>query len=340
VEIVIFFNGSLRHTYVLPLGGSSITSDIAIGLKLPQSDAEILKVSSGCAMIQKVRRTNWWNCREWRRLPRPIRRQYLSEIIEPRAEEIFTLLRKEILRSGYEENLGAGVFSPGRSKLEGLTDLGERVFKLPFRRGTDRDRRFGRSRERPAFATSVGLVQYGAAASERVYLSAEARQAAGDRPVQEIPVGIFLIRNPGKKRNDGQIGAGGKGKRMFTIVEENRCHASSRCSAWRRRRQRINTMIEEGLQGVEFIAANTDAQALSRSLAPLKLQLGARLTKGLGAGANPISPPGGPRGPRPDRESLTGADMVFITAGWGGTGTGAGRWSRSGQEIGRSRWRS
>src|SRR5665647_906691 len=85
-------------------------------------------------------------------------------------------------------------------------------------------------------------------------------------------------------------------------------------------------MIEGGLQGVEFIASNTDAQALSRSLAPLKLQLGARLTKGLGAGANPDV---GRQAALEDRdlirEALTGADMVFITAGLGGgTGTGAG----------------
>jgi cell division protein FtsZ len=85
-------------------------------------------------------------------------------------------------------------------------------------------------------------------------------------------------------------------------------------------------MIEQGLQGVEFIAANTDAQALSRNLAPLKIQLGARLTKGLGAGANPDI---GRQAALEDRdllrESLAGADMVFITAGLGGgTGTGAG----------------
>jgi cell division protein FtsA len=176
VEIVIFFNGSLRHTYVLPLGGSSITSDIAIGLKLPQSDAEILKVSSGCAMIQKVRRDELVELPGvGGRLPRPIRRQYLSEIIEPRAEEIFTLLRKEILRSGYEENLGAGVvLTGGGSKLDDLTDLGERVFKLPFRRGNPIGiEGLVEVVNGPAFATAVGLVQYGAGASKRVYRSAE-----------------------------------------------------------------------------------------------------------------------------------------------------------------------
>ena len=115
--------------------------------------------------------------------------------------------------------------------------------------------------------------------------------------------------------------------RMFTIVEENRCHAVIKVfGVGGGGGNAINTMIEEGLTGVEFIVANTDAQALSRSLAPLKLQLGARLTKGLGAGANPDV---GREAALEDRdllrEALTGADMVFITAGLGGgTGTGAG----------------
>ena len=101
---------------------------------------------------------------------------------------------------------------------------------------------------------------------------------------------------------------------MFTIVEENRCHAVIKVfGVGGGGGNAINTMIEEGLQGVEFIAANTDAQALSRSLAPLKLQLGSRLTKGLGAGANPDI---GRQAALEDRdlirEALTGAD-VFVT---------------------------
>jgi len=118
-----------------------------------------------------------------------------------------------------------------------------------------------------------------------------------------------------------------RGGRAFTIVEENRCHAVIKVfGVGGGGGNAINTMIEQGLQGVEFIAANTDAQALSRNLAPLKIQLGARLTKGLGAGANPDI---GRQAALEDRdllrESLAGADMVFITAGLGGgTGTGAG----------------
>jgi len=87
----------------------------------------------------------------------------------------------------------------------------------------------------------------------------------------------------------------------------------------------VNRMIEAQVEGVEFIVANTDAQALRSSKAPVKLQLGMKLTSGLGAGANPDV---GRRAAIEDSEkiieALEGADMVFVTAGLGGgTGTGA-----------------
>jgi cell division protein FtsZ len=87
----------------------------------------------------------------------------------------------------------------------------------------------------------------------------------------------------------------------------------------------VNRMIQAHMEGVEFIAANTDVQALKLSQAPVKLQLGVRLTSGLGAGANPDV---GRRAALEDSEkiieALEGADMVFVTAGLGGgTGTGA-----------------
>ena len=112
---------------------------------------------------------------------------------------------------------------------------------------------------------------------------------------------------------------------MFTLVEENRCHAVIKVfGLGGGGGNAINTMIEEGLTGVEFIAANPDSQALGKNLAPLKIQMGAKLTKGLGAGANPDI---GRQAAQEDRdllrESLMGADMVFMTAGLGG-GTGTG----------------
>ena len=169
VDMAIFFDGALRHTFVLPLGGGNITADVAVGLRIPAADAESMKIASGCAAIQKVRRDELVELPGvGGRQPRPIRRQYLSEIIEPRAEEIFTLLRKEVLRSGFEEMLGAGiVLTGGGSRLDGLPELGERVFHLPVRRGVPIG--VGGRVElvnSGSFATAVGLTLYGAKLAE------------------------------------------------------------------------------------------------------------------------------------------------------------------------------
>lgn len=86
----------------------------------------------------------------------------------------------------------------------------------------------------------------------------------------------------------------------------------------------IDRMIASGLRGVEFIALNTDFQALNRSLAPNKIQIGTKLTKGLGVGGNPEIGRKSLEESRPDvLERIEGADMVFVTAGMGG-GTGTG----------------
>ena len=115
------------------------------------------------------------------RPPRPIRRQYLSEIVEPRAEEIFSLMRKEILRSGYEDSLGAGVvLTGGGSMLDGLTELGERVFRCPVRRGSPIG--IGGLVEvvnRPSCATGAGLVLYGARAAENVVTRSDVPEERG-----------------------------------------------------------------------------------------------------------------------------------------------------------------
>ncbi len=87
----------------------------------------------------------------------------------------------------------------------------------------------------------------------------------------------------------------------------------------------VNRMIDSGLRGIDFIAMNTDRQALYSSRAEIKLQIGEKLTKGLGAGANPeIGSKAAEENRNEILESIKGADMIFITAGMGGgTGTGA-----------------
>ena len=114
---------------------------------------------------------------------------------------------------------------------------------------------------------------------------------------------------------------------MFEFAEENALHGAKIkvIGIGGGGNNAVNTMIRMGLSGVEFITANTDKQALEASLAPIKLQLGNDLTKGLGAGSNPEV---GRRAAMEDyakiSELLSGADMIFVTAGMGGgTGTGA-----------------
>ena len=87
----------------------------------------------------------------------------------------------------------------------------------------------------------------------------------------------------------------------------------------------VNRMIEADIKGVEFIAVNTDRQALQKSKAPTKIQIGEKITRGLGAGANPdIGAQAAEESRSEIGEALRGADMVFVTAGMGGgTGTGA-----------------
>lgn len=87
----------------------------------------------------------------------------------------------------------------------------------------------------------------------------------------------------------------------------------------------VNRMIEHGVEGVEFIAVNTDSQALNLSKAEVKLQIGGKLTRGLGAGANPeVGKKAAEESKEQLEDALQGADMIFVTAGMGGgTGTGA-----------------
>lgn len=164
-DMAVYYNGSLRHTYVLPIGGNYVSSDIAFGLKVPQSDAENIKRVDGCALVQKVKKDELVEIPGiGGRKPRLIRRQSLAEMIEPRVEEIFRLVFRELLRSGFEDLIGAGVvITGGSSLLNSVDDLLERVFRLPVRKANPA----GVSGlydlvNHPSYATSVGLILYGA----------------------------------------------------------------------------------------------------------------------------------------------------------------------------------
>ena len=163
-DMAIFKEGAIVHTSVLAIGGNHITNDIAVGLRTPQNEAEKIKIRHGCAMASLVKPEETIEVAGvGGRKPRVLARQLLAEIIEPRVEEIFSLIHREILKSGYHDLLSAGVvLTGGASLLEGMPELAEFIFEMPVKRGLPHS--IGGLRDvvnSPKFATGVGLVKYG-----------------------------------------------------------------------------------------------------------------------------------------------------------------------------------
>jgi len=163
-DVAIFVDGAIKHTSVLALGGNQITNDIAVGLRTPMAEAEKIKQKYGCCLASLVGKEETIEVPSvGGRKPRILSRQLLSEILEPRVEEIFTLVNREIVKSGFEDVIASGVVITGGSTiLEGMPELAEQVFNLPVRRGTPQN--IGGLIDvvnSPVYATGVGLVVYG-----------------------------------------------------------------------------------------------------------------------------------------------------------------------------------
>lgn len=163
-DVAIFVDGAIKHTSVLALGGNQITNDIAVGLRTPMAEAEKIKQKYGCCLASLVGKDETIEVPSvGGRKPRILSRQLLSEILEPRVEEIFTLVNREIVKSGFEDVIASGVVITGGSTiLEGMPELAEQVFNLPVRRGTPQN--IGGLVDvvnSPVYATGVGLVVYG-----------------------------------------------------------------------------------------------------------------------------------------------------------------------------------
>jgi cell division protein FtsA len=163
-DIAVFTDGSIKHTAVLPVGGNYLTSDIATGLRTPLADAEKIKIKYGCAFSALIAKEETIEVPSvGGREPREVTRQILGRIVAPRMEEILTLAYKEIVKSGYEDILAAGiVLTGGTALLEGITELAEQIFNMPVRRG--RPTGIGGLNDvvnSPMYATGVGLVLYG-----------------------------------------------------------------------------------------------------------------------------------------------------------------------------------
>jgi cell division protein FtsA len=174
-EMVVFGSGVARHAAALPVGGDHFSNDLAVGLRTPIPEAEKIKREYGCAwheLIGEDRPIEIASVGD--RPPRTVFARMLNEIIEPRAQELFTLVRDELKRAGLDKQIPAGlVLAGGGAKLSGLIELAENMFSLPVRLAAPRGLEgMPEALSQPEYATAVGLLLYGA----------HARRAATQRP--------------------------------------------------------------------------------------------------------------------------------------------------------------
>ncbi|MEJ2691221.1 MAG: cell division protein FtsA [Deltaproteobacteria bacterium] len=163
-DLAVFYENSIKHTFVLGLGGHNLTNDLSIGLRTPFREAIRLKEEYGCALSSMIDKDHTIEVPSvGGRKPRKLSRKVMGEILEPRVEEMLTLVNQELKDSGYKVMANAGlVMTGGSALLENMTELAEQIFDLPVRLGYPRD--IGGVIDivnSPQCATGVGLVVYG-----------------------------------------------------------------------------------------------------------------------------------------------------------------------------------
>ncbi|MFH0844828.1 MAG: cell division protein FtsA [Pseudomonadota bacterium] len=168
-DMAVFSRSTIKHTSVLTLGGDNLSYDISIGLRTPILEAEKIKIKYGCALSSMISKDETIEVPGvGGRKARVLSRQILGEIIEPRIEEIFTLIHNDLIRSGYDNIVTSGVvITGGSAELPGVPEIAEQIFNVPSRVGYPQ----GISGlvgivNKPMYATAVGLVLYGARRSK------------------------------------------------------------------------------------------------------------------------------------------------------------------------------
>lgn len=166
-DIAIFTEGAIRHTAVIPIAGDQVTNDIAMALRTPTQYAEEIKVRYACALAKLAGADETIKVPSvGDRPPRELSRQALAEVVEPRYEELFTLILAELRRSGYEDMIPAGiVLTGGTAKMEGAQELAEEIFHMPVRLGKPQGVQGMQGNDEvvvdPEYSTAVGLLLYG-----------------------------------------------------------------------------------------------------------------------------------------------------------------------------------
>ncbi len=170
-NLAVYHDGAIKHTAVVGVGGKDITSDLAIGLRTPLEHAERLKCNYGSALSSMVDASEMVTVPGVAgREPRDVSRSVLASIIEPRAEEIFSLVARELKKGHLTEMMAAGVIlTGGGAQMEGILELAEQIFDLPAKLGTPLQ--FANSEEitpGPAFSTGIGLIHYATSHTEGI----------------------------------------------------------------------------------------------------------------------------------------------------------------------------
>ncbi|MBM3384716.1 MAG: cell division protein FtsA [Betaproteobacteria bacterium] len=164
-DLAIFTGGAIRHTAVIPIAGDQITNDIAMALRTPTAEAEAIKVRHGVALRQLSDPNESIEVPGiGERAPRVMSRQTLAEVIEPRLEELYSLVQQVLRESGHEELLSSGiVLTGGSSMMRGMVELGEEIFHMPVRVGAPRYAGgLAEVVRSPRYATAMGLLMEGA----------------------------------------------------------------------------------------------------------------------------------------------------------------------------------
>jgi cell division protein FtsA len=166
-EMIVYGGGVVRHTSAVAVGGDHFTNDLAVGLRTPIPEAERIKRHHGCAAASLLHEDGAIEIASvGDRPPRTIFARMLTDILEPRANELLALIRDDLQRAGLDKQIPAGfVLAGGGGRLHGLLELTEQTFHLPVRIAEPKGLvDMPEQVAQPEYATVVGLVMYGAKA--------------------------------------------------------------------------------------------------------------------------------------------------------------------------------
>jgi len=186
-DIAVFTEGAIRHTAVIPIAGDQVTNDIAQALRTPTQYAEEIKIKYACALTQLARADETIKVPGVGDKPaKELSRQALAEVVEPRYDELFTLVQAELRRSGFEDLMAAGiVLTGGSSKMEGVVELAEEIFHMPVSLGIPKHVAGLKDIVRnPVYATGVGLLLYGKQREEELLIRGRGRSSGLVRRVR------------------------------------------------------------------------------------------------------------------------------------------------------------